>query len=148
MLVCRPHDGRGRQLRDGDVIRVPVRAERIERHDHLRPDAPYVAGDLLARLRRIDAIQLAIEIIQQAHVGHTKLTRCGTQLGLARLPDNRGSGRCAFVVKPSALASSRRDDECLDAFARVLREHASRPERLVIRVSEDTHQPKHHRPQF
>ena len=148
MLVCRAHDRRRGELRDRDVIRVPVGAEWIERDDHLRPDASNVAGDFFARLCPIDAIQLAIEVIQQAHFAHAKLACRRAQLGLACLPDDGRPRRRAFVVEPPALAASRRHDERLDAFSRILRENPARPERLIVGMSEHAHQPKHHSPQF
>ena len=127
---------------------MAVRAERIEGDDDLRPDASNVAGDLLARLGRIDAIQLAIEIVQQAHLAHAELACRRAQLGLACSPDDRRPRRRALVVEPPALAASRRHDEGLDAFSRVFRENPSRPERLIVWMSEHAHQPKLHGPRF
>ena len=127
---------------------MAVGAERIEGDDHVRPDASNVAGDLFARLCRIDAIQLAIEIVEQADLAHAKLACRGAQLGLACLPDDSRPRRRALVVEPPALAASRRHDEGLDAFSRILREHPARPERLIVWMSEHAHQPKHHSPQF
>ena len=148
MLVGGPHDRRRGELRDRDVIRVAVGAERIERDDHLRPDASNVAGDFFARLCPIDAIQLAIEVIQQAHLAHAKLACRGPQLGLACTPDDSRPRRRALVVEPPALAASRRHDEGLDAFSRVFRENPARSERLIVWMGEHAHQPKHHSPQF
>ncbi len=144
MPVGRAHDGCGRQLRDGDVVGMTVRTERIEGDDDLRPDPSNVAGDLLARLGSIGAIQLAVEIIQQADFTHAELARRRAQLGFPGLSDNRRPRRCALVVESAPFTARRRDDEGLDAFSRVFRENPSRPERLIVGMGKHAHQPELH----
>jgi hypothetical protein len=79
--------------------------KRIERDDDLRADASNVTGDFLARLGSIGAIQLAVEIIQQADLTHAELARRRAQLASrpVRQPPAR---RCAFVVEPPPFTAS------------------------------------------
>ena len=123
---------------------MAVRAERIEGDDDVRADAAYVTGDRLARLGRIDAVELAVEIVEHDHLAHAELVCRRAQLGLARAPDDVGPGPGSLVVESPALAARGGHHERLDPFARILRENPARPERLIVGMGEHAHQPQFH----
>jgi hypothetical protein len=86
------HHRRGRELRDGDVIRMSVGAVRAERHDDLGAMPPQLADDAQGRLPRIGRVELPVAVAEERDVANTQRLRCGPQL---RFPDSRerlGSG--------------------------------------------------------
>ena len=56
------HDGSGGELRDGDVVWMPISAEDIEGQHHLRTDAPQARDNLAYNLAWGRLIQVAVNV--------------------------------------------------------------------------------------
>ena len=146
--VERGIDGRHRcrrgELRDGDVIRIPVTAVRGEGHHHVRADSSPLPGDPTDGLPGVGAIQPLVLVAEQRHVADAERAGRRVELGLA----NRGERglarmfRCAAGVAlvASALAKRGGHERRLHAFVRVPREHAAESKRLVVGVGQHGHQ--------
>src|SRR6202023_1435950 len=77
---------------------------------------------------------------QEIDPANTKQLGCCKQFGLASLAECLQSWIIALVAEPTTFAPCCCDQVRLDSFGGVLREYAPVAERLIIGVSQDTHQ--------
>ena len=71
---------------------MAVGAFGAERDDDVRLDAAQVSRDLADRFGRVDLVERAVRIAEEADLAETQLPRGRPQLGLARLPTTSGPG--------------------------------------------------------
>ena len=145
--VGRGHDGRRRELGDRDVIRMPVRAVRPERHDDVGPDAPQVTGDARDRLARIRPIELLIAIVEQRSSRARPAPRPRRAAPLSRISASATApgmlGRTGPMPAVSAgIAARGGQQKDVDAFGRVLRQRAADAQRFVVGMGEHREQPR------
>jgi hypothetical protein len=104
--IGRGHDGRRGELRDRDVVRVPVRAVRTEGDDDVGTDASQVEHEVRDHLARVGPIQLAIAEREQRQVTHAEHGGRRLELGSpngAEHVRSRVPGRVAMATIPPAL---------------------------------------------
>jgi len=137
---------RRRELRDRDVVGMAVAAVGRKRQDHVRPHAEDVAHDGRDRFGRFGAIEILVPIGEHAEVGNAERLAGRAELGLANFSERvrpgmfRRSERMRDVAP--AIAAGRADNRRLHTFARVSREHSAEPQRLVVGMRRDHHQPQ------
>ena len=90
--IGRANDCRRRQLADGDVIRVPVRAVGTESDDDVRFDAAQMAGNPADRFDRVDPIECTVGVIEAADLSDAEFT-CGRPTVPIRVSGQRSRGR-------------------------------------------------------
>src|SRR5207247_8795618 len=84
--------------------------------------------------------QVALRVIQKLNLANTKHSGCCQQLRLAYLAQCLQPWIVALVAEPATFAACGCDQIGLDSFGGVLRKYAAVAERLIIGVSQDTHQ--------
>src|SRR5262252_6365715 len=81
--VRRSHDSCGGELRDGNVIRMPIGAIRSERHDDLGLNSSNMLNNGGNNLARFGAIEVLVAVIEHRDFTHTQRRRGGAQLRFA-----------------------------------------------------------------
>ena len=106
--IGRSDDGRGRELRDRDVIRMSVRAVRSERHDDVRTNSPQVRGDACDHLARRSALsRLLIAIFEQRRHRGCRAPSCRrAQLVFTNLGERRRAGMLSVAGPMAAEAAA------------------------------------------
>ena len=71
--ICGDHGGRRRELRNGDVIGMPVCAVGTERHDHVGTTPAQLAGDgSQSASWGFAQARLLIRVVEQRHPPHAE----------------------------------------------------------------------------
>src|SRR2546428_6280166 len=133
-------DGSRSELANGDMIGMPIRAIWPKSDHHIGLHSAQVFHDLCHGFCRRGLIQVAIQVIQKLNPANTKHSGCCQQLRLAYLAQCLQAWIVALVAEPTAFAPRCGDKVRLDPFGGVLRKYAAVAERLIIWVSQDTHQ--------
>ena len=140
-------DGRGRrQLRDGDVIGVPVRTIRREGEQDMRARPADVFDNRRDGFGDVRAIELLIVIIEQADLPDAERGGRRMELAFANLRQRCAAWMLravdAVAEVPPVFSARGGEQEGLDPFARISREYAAEPERFVVGMSGHDHQPQ------
>src|SRR5262245_8492504 len=123
---------------------MAIRAVGAEGDDDVRLDAAQVLFDRLLRDRRRHGVERTIGIPKYADLTYAQLAGSGTQLRFARLRDDVVR-RPLAIAEPPALTPRRRQQVGFDTFRCVLRQRAARPQRFIVGMSQDAHEPWCHR---
>ena len=115
--------------RDCEVVRVPVEPFLGEADYRLRPLTLQQPCERLRGFVLIDAVQLAVGIVEALRSGDAEGARCRLQLGLANLTEPGSTAR------PALAARHRHDRHAVPGFG-TGREGAADEQRLVVRVRE------------
>jgi hypothetical protein len=124
------------------VVAVAVCAERVEGDHDLRAQASELRDDTTGRLSRLRLVECPIHVVQELDLAHAKFSRRRPEL---RLADSSHLGVAgATLVREIAppLAARGRDDVRLDPLRRIRRQRPADAERLVIGMSQDSHEPQ------
>src|SRR6266542_6624939 len=103
--VRRGHDRRRGELRDRDVVRMPVPAIRSERHHDIGTNPPHLPGDTSDYLAWLRTMEMLVMVIEHGHVAHTEHFCRGPKLALA----DRGQGQrpgMLWVVRAKAAEAA------------------------------------------
>src|SRR6266496_3651691 len=123
---------------------MAIRPVRTERNDHVRPDPPQMPGDPGGSLRRICRVKGAVLVVEEYHLSESQFLCRGAQFSLARPPDDCGPGRFTIVEETATLAARGRHQIRLNTLAGILRQRSTVPQRLIVGMSEHTHQAQVH----
>ena len=63
-------NGGGRELGNGDVIRMPVRTVGSKREDDIRTNSSYFPRDVCDRVRGIRCVETLVLVVEESHLGH------------------------------------------------------------------------------
>ena len=118
------HHSRRRQLRNCNVIRMPITAVGPERQHDIWPHSPDVGCDLADCLLRIDAIDCPVHVIEKPNLGQSQNICGGPQLRLTKSPELQRRSTASGPM-PSVLSARSRQKEDLHAFTCVARERSA-----------------------
>jgi hypothetical protein len=129
-----------RELTDRDVIGVSIRAVGIERDNHMRADAPQMSNDFCNGFGGIRLIEVAINVIEEAHLADAEFSRGVEQFRFADLAERFQARIVLFVAPPAAFAARGGDEICLDSLGGILRQRPAHAQGFIVGMSENAHQ--------
>ena len=136
------HGGRSRELRDGNVVGMPVRSIRTESDDHLGPNAPDVRRNSANRRRGGNCVHAAVRVAEDRDLPNPEHRGGFTQLRFTNAADFLRLSALPVWTEPPPLPASSRREIRPDPLSRVFGDRAAETERFIVGMSQNGQQPE------
>src|SRR5689334_10347721 len=134
------HGGGGRELRDGDVVRVPVGSLWTERNNHVGPNAPDMRNNFANGDRSLDLIDTAVRVAQNRDLTNTEHSGGSSQFRLTKAAYFNRIAALSEYAESAPFSPCCGDEISFHTLSRVLSERSAEAERFIVGMSKNGQQ--------
>src|SRR5262245_15718814 len=124
------------------MVRMTVSTVRAKRHNDVRLDVADELRDLPLRLDGIRTVEVSVDVIEKMNLTNPELFPCRSQLGLTHFAHNFKRRFYRGISKAASLSPRSCDEKCFDALFGVPGESPTHPQRFIVGMRENAHQPQ------